>query len=145
MCFLLLGAHLSTLFTHSSSGFLFDKQNFFSLIYTRFIFPNSKEICFQIPSGQLFSQTECSGHLNMHEFTYCELKIAISSGYFLTLPKVSQSLSLWHTHTHTCAYAQEQTRIEVKEQISSSFQSYRSYPRQFNERKKCEDRYWSFL
>ena len=105
MCFLLPEAHLSILFTHSSSGFLFDKQNFFSLIYTRFTFPNSKEICFQIPSGQLFSQTECSGHLNMHESTYCELKIAISSGHFLTVPKVSQSLSLsdtqTHRHTHT--------------------------------------------
>lgn len=137
MCFLLLEVHLSTLCTHSSSGFLFDKQHFFSLIYTGFISPNSKEICFKIPSGQLLPQTECSGHLNVHVFTCCELKTAISSGYCLKLPKESQSfcLSDTHTHTRTCTYGLEQTSIEVKEQISSSFQCYRSYPRQFNERK----------
>ena len=139
------GAHLPTLFTHSSSGFLFDKQRFFSLIYTGFISPNSKEICFQIPSGQLFPQTECSGHLNVHAVTCCELKIAISSGYFLKLPKESQSFSLsdthththTHTHIHTHTYGLEQRSIEVREQIPSSFQCYSSYPRQFNERKKC--------
>ena len=57
----------------------------------------------------------------------------------------SLSVSLTHTHARTCTYGLQQTSIEVKEQISSSFQCYRSYPRQFNERKKCEDRYWSFL